>query len=231
MVNPILLRCCRKCNEELPLSSFPLSRKNNTRHAWRCKACFRAAQKAKYDRAFRRDARLKSEYGISQAIYKEMLANQQGRCAICSTDKPRGPWNVFCVDHCHVTGKIRGILCYACNTTLGAVGDDLKGLQRFVDYLTLGNFKNKIAKRTQPRLKSVLRYVDAKGCRCAKDAPGARSVLMKTESYYAKISGRWVPLRTTDPVRAQAILDGWRSPSGQPPEQPETPLPGFFSAF
>lgn len=62
-------------------------------------------------------------YGIGIAEYDAMLSAQNGCCAICGTDKAGKAADqasrFFCIDHCHETGKIRGLLCVACNTRLG----------------------------------------------------------------------------------------------------------------
>ncbi len=230
MASAILLRRCLACKKKLPFASFPRSKTENDGYSQRCKACH-VLWITENRSAIHRNARLKNKYGITQAIYDEMLAAQQGRCAICRKDKPGGTWNVFCVDHCHATGKIRGLLCTSCNVLLSSVGDNIDGLRRFVNYLQAGAPDRTISKRCRPCLKTLVRYIDAKGCRCTKDAPGAKAIRTKTESYYVKINGRWVALKTKDPVKANAILDGWRIASGQPPEQPKPPPPGIFSAF
>jgi hypothetical protein len=53
--------------------------------------------------------------------YDRMLAKQNGACAICKTttiDK-QDRRKYWCVDHCHATGKVRGLLCVKCNIFLG----------------------------------------------------------------------------------------------------------------
>lgn len=52
---------------------------------------------------------LKSRYGLTNGAYQKLLADQGGVCAICK--RP----NKLCVDHCHTTGLVRGLLCYSCN--------------------------------------------------------------------------------------------------------------------
>lgn len=64
-----------------------------------------------------RNYRLKKKYGIDVTQYNEMLLAQGGCCKICQTDKS-GKY-AFHVDHCHKTGRIRGLLCANCNTVLG----------------------------------------------------------------------------------------------------------------
>lgn len=57
-------------------------------------------------------------YGITLEAYTEMLVSQFGRCAICGDGPTRQNLNV---DHCHETGKVRGLLCDPCNTALERV--------------------------------------------------------------------------------------------------------------
>jgi Recombination endonuclease VII len=71
-------------------------------------------------------------YGISQADYDALLAKQGGRCAICR----KLPKNErLCVDHCHLTGMIRGLLCRQCNFGLGSLGEDQRALVAALAYL------------------------------------------------------------------------------------------------
>lgn len=67
----------------------------------------------------RRDRRLRVKYGITQADYLVMYAAQEGKCAVCERD-----FELLCVDHCHDTGKVRGLLCHSCNSSLGHLRDD-----------------------------------------------------------------------------------------------------------
>ena len=70
-----------------------------------------------------KNTQLKKAYGITLVQYEEMLAKQDGRCAIChiaSTEFKKG----LHVDHNHKTGKIRGLLCTNCNTRLVAALED-----------------------------------------------------------------------------------------------------------
>ena len=73
-------------------------------------------------------------YEIASPQWDAMFIAQEGRCAVCRTDKVGGLRN-FAVDHCHVTGKVRALLCGACNTAMGMVGDDPVRLRALADYL------------------------------------------------------------------------------------------------
>lgn len=60
------------------------------------------------------------KYGITIEQYDAMLKSQDGKCAICKFIFPESKklWNRPCVDHCHETNKVRGILCRKCNVML-----------------------------------------------------------------------------------------------------------------
>lgn len=73
-------------------------------------------------------------YGLSSEDYANLLLAQGGQCAICHADQPGGRhgWNV---DHDHKTGRVRGLLCRACNMSLGGFKDDVEILLSAVRYL------------------------------------------------------------------------------------------------
>jgi hypothetical protein len=75
---------------------------------------------------------LKREYGLTKEDYLEMLKFQNGVCAICCNPEKK---KRLAVDHCHNTGKIRGLLCTRCNTSIGRFNDDVELLQKAIDYL------------------------------------------------------------------------------------------------
>ena len=78
-------------------------------------------------------------YGMSVAEYAEMFRKQDGKCAICGnpeTDKDRhGNIRVLAVDHCHKTGAVRELLCYACNSMLGQAKDNIDVLLAGAEYI------------------------------------------------------------------------------------------------
>lgn len=68
--------------------------------------------------------------------FNELKAKQNSCCAICGTDKPYGRANEFVVDHCHETGKVRGLLCHPCNSGIGMFKDKVDILNKAILYLT-----------------------------------------------------------------------------------------------
>lgn len=83
----------------------------------------------------KKDQRLRATFGIGRVDFLEMLAIQNNRCAICGyTSETHGKhWPV--VDHCHTTGKIRGLLCSNCNIGLGKFKDSYSNLLGAAMYL------------------------------------------------------------------------------------------------
>jgi hypothetical protein len=85
---------------------------------------------------------LKKFYGISVDEYEAMLKAQDGVCRICGSDKTSVDPNTkkyrrMSVDHCHATGKVRGLLCCDCNRGLGYFKDNPVLLHAAIDYLSL----------------------------------------------------------------------------------------------
>lgn len=60
-----------------------------------------------------------------------MYAQSKGACAICGVRPDRS----LALDHCHKTGKLRGLLCFSCNVALGHFKDDPKLLRKAIRYL------------------------------------------------------------------------------------------------
>jgi hypothetical protein len=81
-----------------------------------------------------------SKYGITSDEYADMLAAQNGVCAICSlperTLSNRGNLKSLSVDHDHATGEVRGLLCDDCNVALGRMHDGADRLISAAMYLT-----------------------------------------------------------------------------------------------
>jgi hypothetical protein len=64
-----------------------------------------------------------------------MKEQQRGCCAIC--EKRLGRRGTYHIDHCHATGRVRGILCSGCNRAIGMLGDTSASVMRAVQYLEM----------------------------------------------------------------------------------------------
>ena len=85
-----------------------------------------------------RKNKLKKKYGIDSKDYDAMLRKQDGLCAICKkpeTSVRSGKFLLLAVDHCHKTGRVRGLLCSACNRGLGLFYDNPFSLDTAAKYL------------------------------------------------------------------------------------------------
>jgi hypothetical protein len=87
-----------------------------------------------------REGNYKKNYGMSLDDYDKMLAEQNGCCKVCgsSTSQTQRTEHFF-VDHCHATGKVRGLLCIKCNAGIGNFCDDISKLEAAIRYLNEAN--------------------------------------------------------------------------------------------
>lgn len=124
---------CGKCKQAKYRQS------GKTRYRANCVACnnrkygvvmginSQAQKKASYNQRLRK-------YGITEEQHKQLLEDQSLCCAIClkpETEEGRK----FAIDHCHETGRVRGLLCFRCNTGIGKLEDSPDRLRRAIAYL------------------------------------------------------------------------------------------------
>ena len=85
-----------------------------------------------------KEFKLKRRYGISYEGFMTLKASQGGVCKLCGVDPTTDPTKKsgsLCVDHCHKTKKIRGLLCRTCNMALGKFKESIPTLQNAIEYL------------------------------------------------------------------------------------------------
>ena len=158
-------KVCPSCSTEKPASEFrsdktkadhlssscaecisSRSRSYYERNKDRIRANVKAYQKANPDvnarsRAKRRSngkrrlADVKSKYGVTEEQYAEMLERAGGVCEICGRVPSEVSKKGACVDHCHDSSKVRGILCAPCNSGIGSLQDDPAVLRKAIEYL------------------------------------------------------------------------------------------------
>ena len=123
-------RECSRCKEYKKWDDFPKDTSRPSQHRSLCKLCFAAAQRV---------IALMTRYNLSQADFDLLMKNQKGLCKICDKQfkvtRPAEPDDVRpCVDHDHVTGRVRGLLCDPCNRGLGHI-------ERFAQLDVFGKIK------------------------------------------------------------------------------------------
>ncbi len=84
----------------------------------------------------KRKAQRLKKYGIEPSDFMDMLASQNGMCAICGHEDLTNRSFFPVVDHCHTTGRVRGLLCMNCNQGIGKFKDDVNRLFSAIAYLT-----------------------------------------------------------------------------------------------
>ena len=140
------MKVCTGCKVEKTLEEFWIDKGTKSGLRSLCKSCDRAYRQSergrkvqkKYNGTYKRrkvnrKAALKRKYGITIEDYDRRLKSQNGLCAICQT-APSKKRKLF-VDHCHKTGKVRGLLCHNCNRALGMLKDSSKSAYRAAKYL------------------------------------------------------------------------------------------------
>jgi len=144
------MRTCAKCLEFKHIDDFYFRNKIKNLKSSYCKLCFhvingetkrknsKGTKKTKnkeYEKNKNkyRDRLYKKNYGISLEQYDILLNNQNNKCKICIGNQENGRY--MDVDHCHKTGKVRGLLCNRCNRLLSNCKDDTLLLESAVKYL------------------------------------------------------------------------------------------------
>lgn len=150
---------CTSCEEYKELSEYHNRLASKDGKDYRCKSCVAKAQKkyfeeneeakerkiawnrkryaelddeAKKKVAERmRQTQMYRRYGITTEQFEEMNAKQEGKCDICGAVET----GALCIDHCHTSGNIRGLLCGKCNKALGLLGDTEEAVEKALLYL------------------------------------------------------------------------------------------------
>lgn len=160
---PMFKFTCKVCKHELPSTKFSVSTKTNKAGETKdyldstCMVCRRKTYLAKPGKREihrkgtqnwyhanpekAKSQRLK-QYGLDLDGYNALRKKQNYCCVVCnkhendvSQGRAKTPATALHVDHDHVTGKVRGLLCTNCNTILGKCYDNVKILEQAVNYL------------------------------------------------------------------------------------------------
>ncbi len=124
---------CNTCDTWKPVEDFTFRKDRNGGPISDCRPCMAARGRA-YNASDRgRTRRYALKYGVTVEWYEAKLKEQGGRCAIC-LEKPAGSRRLA-IDHCHQTGRARGLLCFLCNSALGRFDDSPERLRRATAYI------------------------------------------------------------------------------------------------
>jgi hypothetical protein len=146
------------CKDLVPLSNFYKAAKTPDKLQYNCIPCSKEAAKKSYEsdksKVICRSARwraknpervqeigyktrLKKNFGMTLEDYNEILESQNGKCLICESSGRGGRSKRFqlFVDHCHKTGKVRGLLCMKCNSAIGYFDEDIARMKSAISYL------------------------------------------------------------------------------------------------
>ncbi len=136
---------CSQCKEEKHIDCFPkvdpksksFSRYKNGIKPW-CKECYKKYNTKYMSKVRNSGNKIYShyfkKYGLTQEDVILMHESRNFKCDVCGKDSDHR-YDKLCVDHCHTTGKVRGLLCFSCNTLLGNAKDDIVILQNAILYL------------------------------------------------------------------------------------------------
>jgi hypothetical protein len=126
---------CTECGVTKSISEFTNEKSRSNGYKCSCRACASTRHKAwrakNLDRQRVKDrvSHYIRKYSLSEIEALELVKDRSGICAICG-DNSR-----LVVDHCHATGKVRGKICSACNSTIGYARNDISILENAIEYL------------------------------------------------------------------------------------------------
>jgi len=131
-----MTKVCSKCRKRKKVSSFFKRKADPDGYAIWCKQCAYAYgtqwRKANPNRL--RNYALKRFYGCTWKQREKMAIKQNYKCLICEKSE-EALTKILVVDHCHKTGKIRGLLCNNCNNGIGYLKENMKSLKNATKYL------------------------------------------------------------------------------------------------
>ena len=119
------MKTCSRCGETKELSCFSKRSSRPSGVQSKCKDCEREVRR----QYWKPHEKIRRELNISDDLFEELM--KVTHCQTCGnhiTGKK-------CIDHCHTTKEVRGILCHNCNTALGLIKDNKQTLQNMLDYL------------------------------------------------------------------------------------------------
>ena len=129
------MKQCNRCTQVKSVQEFHKNKAASDGIKSVCKECAGSAKK-EFSKEYYRNRSLVGRYGITLQEYNEMLIDQDYSCKVCKVhEKYNDCGRQLAVDHCHDTGKVRGLLCQKCNVGLGLFRDNISFLAEAIKYL------------------------------------------------------------------------------------------------
>lgn len=139
-------KTCRKCKVNKDAGSFYKLARGKDGKYWYCKDCCKRINRQIYKQYNNwRMGHLQRKYNMTTTQYEDLHSKQSGKCAICGqeeTAQRRGNIKKLAVDHDHVSGRLRGLLCSNCNIGLGKFKDSKEYLNSAIRYLAAHSMHN-----------------------------------------------------------------------------------------
>jgi len=140
----LMEKTCCTCKQTLPLKDFYKRGENREKTRSDCKKCTleKHSQYGFINYAVSKRRHLKDDFNITLEYYDDLVRKQNNKCAICKQEETaltnnKSRIKSLCVDHCHKTGKIRGLLCQKCNLILGIMKDNTELFKECTNYLEI----------------------------------------------------------------------------------------------
>ncbi len=127
-------KCCNTCRVTRPVNEFNDDASQSDGKSKTCRSCASRKNKARKPPGSHREIVLK-RHGLTLEDFERMSITQGGKCAICGTTTPGGNGKHLAVDHDHITGEVRALLCGHCNQGLGHFKDNPNRLEAAARYL------------------------------------------------------------------------------------------------
>ena len=131
-------KTCSKCHQDKSLEDFTRQKRGRYGRMAQCKHCVteyqREYNKTDAGKKSASNRKIRYRFGVSDEEWTKMFNEQNGCCKICGRHHTEFDRQLS-VDHCHKTGKIRGLLCGSCNRAIGLLGDSKELLIKAANYL------------------------------------------------------------------------------------------------
>jgi len=136
------LKRCNDCGISRPLTAYTKQKRQNGTFGYMaiCKECHCIVQAKRYQtytleqKLQKKSKFLQRKYGITIEQYNEMFNKQNGKCAACNKHQSELV-KALVVDHCHISKKVRGLLCPGCNLALGNTHESPERLENLASYI------------------------------------------------------------------------------------------------